>query len=174
MHAFESPRLFRAREHRVQIFGQNFSPGIYSSQPFSAQFAISLSTLDNRSMSDQYDEAADLERSIHHTETAAQSASRILRENAIRAAMSIVHLASRSESERVRLAAATYVVEHAFLASSLGHDTLNSDEQMQIMGTAISEIATKLGHDVNDPVTRELIRQTLVNMHDSGMKALEE
>lgn len=72
------------------------------------------------------------------------SVARRLRQHAMTAAESIAHLAAYANNERVRLQAASYIVDRV-LTDKLGHDLELQQEMIAMVGQALNGVVRQLG-----------------------------
>lgn len=103
---------------------------------------------------------------------AVAATSKLLREHALLAASSIAHLAAYSSNDRVRLQAATFIVDKT-LESELDADLRLAKEQAKQVGHAllmiVRTLALRYNFDPDAPEVRVLAHQALMAAsHNSG------
>ena len=77
------------------------------------------------------DQAVAMERVTHHEETEEALTHRLFRENSARVAMSVIDIALRGTSERLRLDAGKYVIDRVL--GPTGKETYRADSPLDAM-----------------------------------------
>jgi hypothetical protein len=85
------------------------------------------------------DEALSMERQTHNDESEEVLTHRLLKENAARVAMSVVNMAVRGTSERIRLDAGKYVLDRVL--GRIGDETYRADSPLDAMVRQMQEDA---------------------------------
>jgi hypothetical protein len=93
--------------------------------------------------------------------------SRLLREHALIAAESVAHLSVHARNERVRMQAATYIIDKV-LSGRLDADIKLAQAQVGIVGQALTGVVRALGlrfgFDPDDPAVKAVAQETLVSL----------
>lgn len=106
-------------------------------------------------------ENATMESNYRPDEPPEQTARRLLIENVAAIALSMVHLATHSQSERIRLNASQYVLERVFADTAGQGSAISQDDQVRLMGQVLTNVVKDLGHDPKDTHVRERVRSAL-------------